>query len=1359
MAIGNVTYEQSIGLMTAMTEITRNGAKASRGLVSIQSRYNQILDSSSSTGKKLIAFYDKHGIAIKDSEGKLRSFYDVAKDLSTKWGDLSEDEQKYFLNIQAGANQSQNLGALMSNFGTAIKATRTALDAEGSAARENARYMESMEGHLKNLSSAWEDFSRKMVNSETLKTAMDGLTKFLNLLTTDFGQTIVKAAAGLTMFGAGMKLFGGIGSLMVAPMSKANKLFGRFNKNLDKTTKVSGKVNKRLTGVGKGFNVVNKGALKGATSAGKAATKFGSLASVFAGGGVGWGILGAAGVAYGIYKLNDYLTQKYDPQNQYVKVKKDLNNLHKKQKEVVSEREKLEKKVEEGTATTSEERRLHLLERQERSLERQIELQEQLERTAWAKKEQGADKGIEKTDAYKQAKQDYLKTPGANIALADKVAKQSIGATDKLASRTLSYRDALGKLSKATKIQSDLQDKYNKAVDEGDDSKAAEYAKKLEKADNDVAKAQKDVGDTFDKLREKRDEWAKRFGSEDRMPEQFKESYKEANNLLNAFDDLQSTASFDNLKGEGLKKVINDFKTLGDTMGITVDESGKINNIDLGTFTSQMEQAGFTAGETRDALSLLANENPEATVTIDGVDVALKDIESVDDLMDVMNGKKSIGELEVDGGEEASDNVSIADKALDQINGTKATATLSAKGGEEVAEQARTSWESVDKLNGTNANATISLTGGEEVADQASTAQNSIATIPSFKQILLGANTGGAQKKVQSFKSLQDSIKENKIAKITAQQQGKGTWSGLKSLWDSIKSKVVTITANKSGNGFASGTRHAPGGLAEVNEAGWEFIRDAKTGQLRIAGGGKRTVTVLGKGDAVYTHGESLSMISNENDFHIPQHKKGKKKKQTVYDKKYQEIQDWYNNQVKAAEHDKKMNHRSDKWLADQKKAIRDQAQNKLNALNSQKIKGKGKLKRKGDLGSDIEYEVSEALEDVKHDSAVSAIEGLISGSVGTAQDLKNALAKINAEAAHLSAEEKKKYEQEAYKAHVEYNMKEFEHDKVKYADMRKQLTDYYNQGKITAKEYYDYLDDLVEKQLDKEKKALEKRQELNDNTYSLAKAYVDGQIKRLEKENEEQETQNELVEKQSELEKARTQRVKVYRQGVGFVYEQNTEAVREATKALEEYKKSEESPELKAWKEVQDLFDDLEDLADIKDLENKIGKTKEELFGGFGTNIADWTTWIKNNLATGLGYENLLDVIGDLETREAMENFLQGANDTISESQINSAIDRNRFASGTLSAPAGFARVAENGYEIALLGKGDAVMPHNVSENLMQWGRYNPVEVMQGGVGGTVENFHFDNLVLPNVTDANGFMRELQNLPNRALQYSRSRG
>lgn len=102
LATGNVTYEQSIGLMTAMTEITRNGSTAARGLVSIQSRYNQIADETSSTGKKLTAWYQKHNIAIRDQNGQLRSFFEAGKDVSKIWNQLSGDERRYYLNTQAG---------------------------------------------------------------------------------------------------------------------------------------------------------------------------------------------------------------------------------------------------------------------------------------------------------------------------------------------------------------------------------------------------------------------------------------------------------------------------------------------------------------------------------------------------------------------------------------------------------------------------------------------------------------------------------------------------------------------------------------------------------------------------------------------------------------------------------------------------------------------------------------------------------------------------------------------------------------------------------------------------------------------------------------------------------------------------------------------------------------------------------------------------------------------------------------------------------------------------------------------------------------------------------------------------------
>ena len=53
MAINNVSMEQQIGMLTGVTEITRNASSASRGLVMISSRLTQVLDESSSTGKKL----------------------------------------------------------------------------------------------------------------------------------------------------------------------------------------------------------------------------------------------------------------------------------------------------------------------------------------------------------------------------------------------------------------------------------------------------------------------------------------------------------------------------------------------------------------------------------------------------------------------------------------------------------------------------------------------------------------------------------------------------------------------------------------------------------------------------------------------------------------------------------------------------------------------------------------------------------------------------------------------------------------------------------------------------------------------------------------------------------------------------------------------------------------------------------------------------------------------------------------------------------------------------------------------------------------------------------------------------------
>lgn len=102
MAQGNNTYEQTLAMMTGITEITRNGAKSARGLISIQSRLNQITDEGSSTGKKLTAWYKEHNIAIYDQEGQLRNLFEIAGEVSKIWDSLSKNEQMYYLNTQAG---------------------------------------------------------------------------------------------------------------------------------------------------------------------------------------------------------------------------------------------------------------------------------------------------------------------------------------------------------------------------------------------------------------------------------------------------------------------------------------------------------------------------------------------------------------------------------------------------------------------------------------------------------------------------------------------------------------------------------------------------------------------------------------------------------------------------------------------------------------------------------------------------------------------------------------------------------------------------------------------------------------------------------------------------------------------------------------------------------------------------------------------------------------------------------------------------------------------------------------------------------------------------------------------------------
>lgn len=212
LSVGGNSLDEVLGLMTGGVEITRNATKMARGLVSVQSRLNQITDESSSVGKALSDWYEQHGIDVYDKQtGQIRSLYEILSDLAPKWKDLTKNEQAYYLNQQAGANQTQNLAAILENFDTVTKATSTSLkDSLGSAVQENTRYMESLEAQTNNLKAEFQDFANNVISKELVQGALSGLSTALEALNTPLGQTVTQFGLLAGVLGGGTIILGQI---------------------------------------------------------------------------------------------------------------------------------------------------------------------------------------------------------------------------------------------------------------------------------------------------------------------------------------------------------------------------------------------------------------------------------------------------------------------------------------------------------------------------------------------------------------------------------------------------------------------------------------------------------------------------------------------------------------------------------------------------------------------------------------------------------------------------------------------------------------------------------------------------------------------------------------------------------------------------------------------------------------------------------------------------------------------------------------------------------------------------------------------------------------------------------------------
>ena len=1203
---------------------------------------------------------------MRKQDGTMKNTYEFLTDLHKEWGNLN-NEQKTAIALQfGGKNQMEVFMATMNNFDTAIDATATAMKAQGSASRENAKAIESLQGHLQNLKRAWEELSYKMISSDALKKSMDILTGALEFLSSDAGQVVIWGTAIATGFNLIAKVVLGLKGLSIV------KLFGKLGNALGGAAKGADKA-------GGAFKAM-QGTIKNVASsgAGKLSGVFTRLSGILLGPAGLVAALGLASVALAKYVDIGNKAKDTKITKEFKKAKSDVKDTKNELKALNDEKDKLEQKAKDGTITDSEENRLTILKNQTAQLQDQLDLKEQL---AGEK----ADKYYHTVDPSKlkgKKKEEYADAMNAPGRTEDQ-ALAMIGINDKIALSLNNVRAEADAVTAAEQKRTEAYEKYGKNSQQWDNANEA------------LSKAYGEQGEALEKLEKDRKDAIKNYGSEEAASKALGDSWKDLNKEIKALKTLKG------LNFEEPAKNMQALKKNADTLGLQFDKTGeKIKGVDLKTFNQKMAEAGFSTEDTWNYLKKLGEENPKLKINVDGSEVAIKDLEFVDGKIQKIDKK------------DAKVGIGVIDKASAKIK--------------EIAK---------DKNLGT-ATKKITQSGGDGV-------QKKLKTIA-------GKTSLGTAKKTISF--------------------------AVSGLTKKLKNYL----------GLKKGIRHfASGGSfldnAEVNEQGFEIIQDANTGLMRVANGGKRGTTHLNEGDSVFTHGQSVRMLRNagltegeavyghgDEDFglfgvkKLKGFKKGKKKKskssskknQSAYNKKYDAIKSAMESGLATLEYQRSYYNWTDSEFNAQYKKLFDKQNTALKNLNKSKTgKAKG-VKRKTSLGTDIVRAYNLAIREEQSTQAKKDIEDVVANTQGADGDLQKMLTAISTadKAQTISADEAKEQRMEAYKKYIDYNLKQYENDKDTYAKSLALIKDYYAKGQLSGEDYYKYLDDLAKSQLEKEKARLQEQQELNEGTYDLAKAYVQRQIDLLETENEEQEKQNDLVELQNNLAKARNQRVRIYKGGEGFVYEKDTEAIREATQALQEYQSSANSseqatnPVLKQWQEVLKLFDELEADYQLKALENKVGSTVGELFGSLGTNTSAWSDWIKQNLSTTQGIGDVITNLDKLVDTNDIINYLD-SNGQVSQAIIDAAVKNNTLPATYAAAITQMAQGMSAGVNTA------ASLATQSSITAATSGA-----VVMGNATQYGNIYNFDNLVLPNVTNANEFIDGLNNLSTTALQTTTQR-
>lgn len=225
--------DQAVALGVAMNSVTQNAESTGQTLKTVSmylraaktdlTAMGESTDGCANSVSELRSELKKlTGVDIMaDAAGtQFKSTYDILMEISKVWGKLTDVDRANVTELLGGKRNANSVSAVLSQFQIAEKSMKDAANSAGSATKENEVYLTSITGKLNQLDSAFQQFSKDLLDSSLIKFFVDFATASV-----DIADGAVKAAGALPTLTAAIS-----GVLSVMQMSgKLNNGAGKVN--------------------------------------------------------------------------------------------------------------------------------------------------------------------------------------------------------------------------------------------------------------------------------------------------------------------------------------------------------------------------------------------------------------------------------------------------------------------------------------------------------------------------------------------------------------------------------------------------------------------------------------------------------------------------------------------------------------------------------------------------------------------------------------------------------------------------------------------------------------------------------------------------------------------------------------------------------------------------------------------------------------------------------------------------------------------------------------------------------------------------------------------------------------------------